>query len=63
LSNLGNWLAFYPLTMPAILECYAKGLPLLGSTLTGDALYGALLFGADSVARRMAWFNVRLTHA
>ena len=54
LSNLGNWLAFYPPTLGALLECYVKGLPLLGNTLMGDTLFGVLLFGADALTRRMA---------
>ncbi len=51
LSNLGNWLAFFPHTFPALIECYARGLPLLGNTLAGDALFGAILFGADAAWR------------
>lgn len=44
-SNLGNWWAFQPHTWAGLVECYTLGLPYLGRTLLGNALYSALFFG------------------
>ena len=44
-SNLGSWLAFRPLTVAGLAQCYVDGLPYLLRSLVGDAVYAALLFG------------------
>jgi hypothetical protein len=53
LSNIGNWLAFFPHTAAGLLECYLRGLPAFGNTLLGDALYAGVLFGADAWLRQL----------
>lgn len=63
LSNLGNWLVFDPPTGRALLECYVRGLPLLGQALLGDALFTAVLFGADALVRRIASGGARVSAA
>ena len=45
ISNLGNWLAFYPHSVDALINCYAQGIPFFGRTLIGDTLYAAMMFG------------------
>ena len=45
ISNIGNWLVFYPHTMSSLIQCYIMGLPFLGIMLVGDSIYAALLFG------------------
>lgn len=54
-TNFAVWLAFdtYPKTVAGLAACYAAGLPLLGNTLAGDALYVALLFGGFALAERL----------
>jgi hypothetical protein len=63
LSNLGNWLVFDPPTGRALLECYVRGLPLLGQALLGDALFTVVLFGADALVRRIASGGARVSAA
>lgn len=45
LSNIGNWWAFYEHSLSGLLSCYLNGLPYLGRTLVGDALYSVVFFG------------------
>ena len=44
-SNFGDWIAMYPHTIEGLLLCYLNGLPFLGRSLAGDAMYTTLLFG------------------
>ena len=53
ISNIGNWLAFYPHTMEGILANYIAGLPYLGIVLIGDGLYAAILFGGFEIVQRL----------
>ena len=46
ISNIGNWLAFYPLSMEGLLACYVSGIPYFGRTLIGNVMYGILFFGS-----------------
>lgn len=53
-SNLGNWLAYFPHTATGLIECYLRGLPSFGMSLLGDASYAALFFGTEATIRRRA---------
>ncbi len=53
LSNFGIWLAgMYPRTLDGFIECYWNAIPYFGNTLSGDFLYGALLFGGAELVTR-----------
>lgn len=52
-SNVGSWLAFRPLTLAGLAQCYIDGLPYLLRSLAGDALYVGLLFGGYRLLRRL----------
>lgn len=45
LSNVGMWWAAYPLTAEGLLQCWTDGLPFLLRSITGDFLYGIVIFG------------------
>jgi len=51
-TNFVMWRAYdtYPHTLAGLAACYLGGLPLLGNTLAGDALYAALFFGLFALA-------------
>lgn len=49
-SNVGNWLAYFPHTVSGLFDCYVRGLPYFGRSLLGDSFYAALLFGGEAVA-------------
>jgi len=54
-TNFGVWwlLGTYPPTGAGLLACYVAGLPYLGATLLGDAIFSTALFGGWAlVARR-----------
>ena len=51
-SNIGNWLAFYPRTPTALLECYVNGLPFLLQATIADAFFCYVLFGLHKVIDR-----------
>lgn len=51
ISNLGPWIAFYPLTIDGLMLCYINGLPFFGRTLMGDGVYVILLFGGFETVR------------
>ena len=61
-SNLGNWLAFHPLTAAGLLQCYADSLPYLLRSLVGDAAYAALLFGGYRLARQLPLLRMAPAH-
>jgi len=46
-TNFGVWwlLGTYPPTWAGLMACYAAGLPYLGSTIVGDAIFSTALFG------------------
>ena len=44
-SNIGNWLAFYPLTVAGLTACFVNGLPFLFQAVLADAAFCFLLFG------------------
>ena len=62
ISNAGNWLAFHPQTAAALLQCYMDGLPYLGRSLAGDAVYAVLLFGGYRLARQMPLLRMAPAH-
>ena len=48
ISNFGVW-AFSPMyakTLTGLVQCYSLALPFYGSSLMGDLIYSAILFGA-----------------
>jgi hypothetical protein len=47
-ASIGN----YPKNLGGLAECYIAGIPLFWNTLTGDAFYVALLFGAMALAEK-----------
>lgn len=53
-TNFAVWrlLNSYPKTTAGLVACYAAGIPLFRNTLTGDAFYAALFFGAFALAER-----------
>ena len=60
ISNFGVWLFFRPQTAAALLQCYIDGLPFLGRSLIGDAVYAVLLFGGYRLVRRVPWPRMAL---
>jgi hypothetical protein len=56
ITNFGVWafLSTYPRTPAGLAACYLAGVPLFWSTLAGDVIYTALLFGAFFFAERLA---------
>ena len=55
LTNFAMWAigGFYPKTSAGLAACYLAGLPYFGNTLTGDALYAAVLFGSFAMAEKL----------
>ncbi len=53
-TNFAVWqfLGSYPHTASGLFTCYIAGIPFFWNTLTGDAVYAALLFGAYALAER-----------
>jgi len=51
-SNIGNWLAFYPRTGVALIECYVNGLPFLLQSIIADAFFCYALFGVHRLLDR-----------
>jgi len=53
-TNFAVWwlLNSYPKTASGLAACYLAGLALFRNTVTGDALYALLFFGAFAVAER-----------
>ena len=53
-SNAAIWQFYrtYPHTPAGLVTCYIVGLPLLGNTLAGDALYATLFFGIFALAEK-----------
>jgi hypothetical protein len=54
-TNFGVWafLGTYPRTAAGLAACYIAGVPLFWNTLTGDAVYTALLFGTFAMAEHL----------
>ncbi|HEY6268699.1 MAG TPA: DUF6580 family putative transport protein [Candidatus Acidoferrum sp.] len=54
ITNFAVWqfLSGYQHTASGLLACYIAGIPFFWSTLAGDALYAALLFGSFAFAER-----------
>jgi hypothetical protein len=53
-TNFAIWRVFdtYPHTPTGLAACYIAGLPLVGNTLAGDALYATLFFSIFALAER-----------
>lgn len=54
-TNFAAWQLFgtYPHTPAGLAACYIAGLPLLGNTLAGDAVYSVLFFGIFALAEKL----------
>lgn len=54
-TNFAVWqfLGGYSHTAAGLAACYIAGIPFFWSTLAGDALYAALLFGSFALAERL----------
>lgn len=52
ITNFAVWAAFttYPKSFAGLIACYVGGIPFFWNTLSGDALYAALLFGGYALA-------------
>ena len=63
MSNFGVWLSsgMYPQTGAGLIACYVAAIPFVGSTLAGDLLFSAILFGVYELAQSRRWtLNVGL---
>lgn len=54
-TNFAVWqfLGGYAHNASGLVLCFTAGIPYFGNTLTGDALYAALLFGGYALAERL----------
>lgn len=53
ISNFGVWASgYYGYSFEGLVACYAAGLPFMGYSLAGDALYAGLLFGLKALYER-----------
>jgi hypothetical protein len=54
-TNFAVWqlLGTYPHTPAGLASCYIAGLPFIGNTLAGDALYATLFFGIFALAEHL----------
>jgi signal transduction histidine kinase len=55
-TNFAMWATgtMYPKNLAGIAECYTAAIPFFGSTLSGDILFTAILFGTYELLRRKA---------
>jgi len=55
-SNLAVWAAWemYPRTLAGLMTCYGAGLPFFRSTVAGDLLFTAVMFGAPVLLQALA---------
>jgi hypothetical protein len=51
-TNLADWLYFYPHTAAGLAECFTLAIPYFQNTLAGDATFAVVLFGGLAVAER-----------
>ncbi len=58
ITNFGVWLhsGMYTHTLDGLIKCYIMAIPFYKNTLTGDLIYGAILFGAYEFVK------LKLTH-
>jgi len=52
ISNFGVWLVGYPHTIDGLVECYVRAIPYYGSSLLGNSIYTAILFGVHELVTR-----------
>ena len=52
LTNFGVWLVgdLYPRTLAGLWQCYVAAIPFFRSTVVGDLVYSAVLFGSYALA-------------
>jgi hypothetical protein len=55
-SNFAVWACWnmYPKTLPGLMTCYSAGVPFFRSTVTGDMLFTAVMFGLPAVVAGVA---------
>jgi hypothetical protein len=55
-SNFGVWAwgTMYPRTASGLMTCYVAALPFFRSTVTGDMLFTAVMFGLPAIAAAIA---------
>ena len=53
-SNFGVWISgtMYPLNWQGLILCFTAGLPFFSTTLVGDLVFSALMFGAFDLLQR-----------
>jgi uncharacterized protein DUF6580 len=56
ISNFAVWACWtmYPKTLSGLMTCYVAGVPFFRSTIAGDMLFTAVLFGLPAVAAGVA---------
>ena len=59
ISNIGMWWHAYPHTLTALVTCWLDGLPFLLRSLTGDFVYGCIMFGIVEALRLKQLPNAR----
>ena len=52
-SNIGMWWYSYPHTFNGLVACWIDGLPFLLRSISGDLVYGCLMFGIVEWTRRV----------
>jgi hypothetical protein len=58
ITNFGAFLSFYPKTWAGLVECYTLALPFFRNTLSGDLIFGSVMFGCLGLAQ-LAWPRLR----
>lgn len=61
ITNVATWLLFptYAKSVVGLLECFWAAVPFYRSTIAGDVVFVALLFGGTTLAQQMVPANVR----
>ncbi len=52
-TNFGVWLAWYAHTWVGFTTCYINAIPFLRSSILGNVVYAAALFGSYELAKRV----------
>ena len=62
-TNLGHWYFYemYPMTMEGLCHCYVQAIPFFRYTLSGDILFGSMLFGISSLVSECRLAPERMT--
>jgi|688.fasta_scaffold00010_89 hypothetical protein len=58
ITNFGHFMAFYPMTLSGLVECYTLAIPFFDKTLLSDLAFGSILFGSLAIAQQF-WPRLR----